>query len=140
MNSKPSWKHTLTPPIITGAVALFVGILGAVVGTRQDVPGTDLLFPRPTVTATVTTTATATTTTTVTPTDTTTNVPTDSPGGGSTYLADMNPVEGGLETEPRAILKKPYAHAVSNELGGCSQARPTEWVLGAGVNRFQAWI
>jgi NPCBM/NEW2 domain len=140
MDGKPSWRHILTPPIITATVALFVGILGAVVSARHDVPGTDVLFPRPTATTTVTATATATITTTVTPSETTPTVTTATAGGASTYLADMDPVEGGLETEPRAILKKSYAHAVSNQMGGCSQARPTEWVLGTGVSRFQAWI
>jgi hypothetical protein len=137
-----SWAPTLVPPLITGSVTLVATVLTLAIGARQGSSTIHQLVPGPTITSTVTAaptegpTVTVTQTITATPTVDTSQVA----GDGVTYLADLDPVEGGLQTEPRTILKKPYAHAIANQMGGCSQSGPAEWVLPSGATRFKAQV
>jgi hypothetical protein len=137
-----SWKHTLAPPLITGSVTLLATILTLAIGARQGSSAIHQLVPGPTVTTTATALPSVTPTVTVTHTVTPTPTVETSPVAGSdlTYLADLKPVEGGLVAEPRTILKKAYAHAIANKMGGCSQAGATEWVLPSGATRFKAQV
>jgi hypothetical protein len=138
-----SWKHTLAPPAITGSVTLLVTILTLAVGARQGSSVVHNLVPGPTVTATSIVSPTPLPAVTVTQTVTVTPPPTTGPPpptDGVTYLATLKPVEGGLSSEPRTVLKTSYAHAMANQMGGCSQSGPTEWVLPSGATRFKAQI
>lgn len=130
-----SWGQVLAPPLITGAVTLVATVLTLAIGARQGSTTVHQLVPGPTATTTETVSPSPAPTVTVTVPPTSTVV-----GGDATYLADLDPIEGGLSTEPRTILKQPYAHAMANEMGGCSQAGPAEWVLPSGATRFKAQV
>jgi hypothetical protein len=137
-----SWKHTLAPPLITGTATLLATVLTLAIGARQGSSAIHQLVPGPTVTTTATVSPSQVPTVTVT--QTVTATPTVDPlpvaGDGLLYLADMEPVEGGLSVQPRTILKHAYAHPLANEMGGCGQAGPAEWVLPSGATRFKAQV
>jgi hypothetical protein len=136
--SDRSWKQTLLPPFITGTVTLVATLLTIAAGARHGSTAVQLLVPVPTVTTTVTATPSAAPTVTQTVT-----APTVDPtpvGADVTYLGDLDPVAGDLGKDPQTVLQKPYAHALSNQMGGCSQAGPAEWALPSGVSRFKVQV
>jgi NPCBM/NEW2 domain len=131
-DSRAPWitgTATIVGALITGGL----GFAGAIF-TAQNGQLPDNWLPKETITVTATHTVTASV-----PEEPSEPTPKETQSA-SNFLADLDPVEGRLETKSVSWRGDTYPRSLVNPLSGCSQEGPVDWVIPPESKFFRAEV